>query len=98
MTPLDTPRLLEAGAALAAVLLLLWGAAKLLERRGALLRPNARLGIAAACALDARRRLLVIRCDGREALLLTGPGGEQFLGWLPEAAPRDGAEPEGGRP
>jgi flagellar protein FliO/FliZ len=82
MTPLDTPRLLEAGAALAAVLLLLWGGAKLLERRGAALRPNPRLGVSAACAVDARRRLVVIRCDGREGLLLTGPSGDQFLGWL----------------
>lgn len=86
MNSLDVPRLIEAGAALAAVLLLLWGGTRLLERRGALVRPHARLGVTAACALDSRRRLVVIRCDGREGLMLTGPAGDQFLGWLPQGA------------
>ena len=87
MNPSDPAALLQAVAALAAVLLLLWGGARLLERRGGVLRPQGRLGVRAACALDTRRRLVLIRCDGREALLLTGPAGDAFLGWLPPACP-----------
>ncbi len=82
MTPSDPQQLLQAGAALAAVLFLLWGAARLLERRGAALRPQGRLGVRAACAVDPRRRLVLVHCDGREALILTGPAGDQFLGWV----------------
>lgn len=84
MTP---PDYLQAGAALAAVLLLLWGLARFLERRGLAARPDARLRLSSVCALDARRRLVIFRCDGREGLLLTGPAGDRFLGWLPERAP-----------
>lgn len=87
MTPSDPSQLLQAAAALAAVLLLLWGLARLLERRGAARHPGGRLGVRAACAVDPRRRLVIVHCDGREALLLTGPAGDQFLGWLP-AEPR----------
>ena len=29
---------------------------------------------------------IVIRCDGREALLLTGPHGDALLGWLDREA------------
>jgi flagellar protein FliO/FliZ len=83
MNPSDPSALIQAGAALAAVLLLLWGGARLLERRGGTLRPQGRLGVRAACAVDTRRRLVLVQCDGREALLLTGPAGDQFLGWLP---------------
>ncbi len=89
---MTSPDYLQAGAALAAVLLLLWGGARLLERRGPATRPDARLRVGAACALDARRRLVLFRCDGREGLLLTAPGGDQFLGWLPAPA-RDGDAP-----
>lgn len=84
---MTSPDYLQAGAALAAVLLLLWGGARLLQRRGLVARPDARLRVAEACALDARRRLVLFRCDGREGLLLTGPMGDQFLGWLPGEAP-----------
>lgn len=76
---------LQALAALAAVLLLAWGAARVAQRRGLVTTQPGRLAIGSAIALDARRRLILIRCDGREALLLTGPAGDQFLGWLPPA-------------
>lgn len=80
---MTSPDILQAGAALAAVLLLLWGGSRLLERRGLAARPDARLRVGPICAVDSRRRLVVFRCDGREGLLLTAPSGDQFLGWLP---------------
>lgn len=90
--PLSTPLL--AVAALAVVLGLIQ-ALHLLARRGwfraAGFEPaaTARLAVTHSLALDARRRLLLIRCDGRELLLLTGaPGGDVVVGWLgAEAAP-----------
>lgn len=85
MSPLDPSTMTQAAAALGAVLLLIWAAAWLARRRGATPIAPGRLGIRAVCALDPRRRLMLIACDGREALLLTGPAGDQFLGWLPEA-------------
>ena len=33
-------------------------------------------------ALDARRRLLLIRCEGRQLLLLTGGPQDVLVGWL----------------
>ncbi|UPY38717.1 hypothetical protein [Sediminicoccus sp. KRV36] len=75
--------ILQAVAALAAVLLLAWGAARIARRRGLATAVPGRLNIRSVQALDARRRLVLIACDGREALLLTGPAGDQMLGWLP---------------
>jgi len=74
----------QAVPALAAVLLLIWGAAQVARARGLAPAPDARLRLGAACALDARRRLVLFRCDGREGLLLLTPAGDQFLGWLGE--------------
>jgi len=85
MSFIDPSSLAQAGAALAAVLLLIWGAGRLAQRRGAVQRTPGRLGVRSVCAVDPRRRLVLIACDGREALLLTGPAGDQFLGWLPPA-------------
>ncbi|WP_431302325.1 hypothetical protein [Sediminicoccus sp. BL-A-41-H5] len=76
---------LQALAALAAVLLLAWGAARVARRRGLVTTQPGRLSIRSAIGIDARRRLILVSCDGREALLLTGPSGDQFLGWLPPA-------------
>ena len=81
----DPSMLAQAIASLAAVLLLIWGAATALRRRTVRLGPPGRLGIRATCAVDPRRRLVLITCDGREGLLLTGPCGDHFLGWLPGA-------------
>ena len=83
MSPTDPMIILQAIAALAAVLLLAWGAARLARSRGLAVAAPGRLGIRSVCALYARRRLVLIACDGREALLMTGPAGDQFLGWLP---------------
>jgi len=50
-----------------------------------------RLAIVEAMALDPRRRLVILRCDGHEALLVVGGGSDALLGWLP--APGAQAEP-----
>jgi len=84
--------LLVTGAALAAVLGLLWLAQTGLRRARPLLRPaGARLAIEEAMALDSRRRLVLIRCEGQRALLLTGGTQDVLIGWLPgdaQAGPR----------
>lgn len=76
-----TGDLLQAAGALLGVL----GLAFLLARlaRGSRLAgaaPGARLSVAAALAVDARRRALILRVDGRELLVV----GDQVVGWLPE--------------
>lgn len=48
-----------------------------------------RLSVEEALALDARRRLLLVRCDGRELLLVTGGAQEVVVGWLPPAPQPD---------
>ena len=85
MSFLDPALIAQSIAALGAVLLLAWGVARLAQRRGLAMAAPGRLGVRGACAVDARRRLVIIACDGREGLLLTGPTGDHFLGWLPPA-------------
>lgn len=43
-----------------------------------------RLAIQEAVALDGRRRVVVLRCDGRDLLLLTGGTQDTVIGWLPD--------------
>jgi len=78
--------LLQALGALLAVLGLAWMLARLARRSGlAQAAPSgSRLALVAALPLDARRRALLLRVDGREVLLVAGPQGETLLGWLPE--------------
>ena len=81
--------LLTAAATLAAVLLLVVFSGRLARmtrlNRGAA-APGKRLRVQESLALDPRRRLLLIQCDGRSVLLLTGTQ-DQVVGWLPEVAP-----------
>ena len=44
--------------------------------------PNGRLALVQSLAIDPRRRVLLIRCDGRHVLLLTGGTQDTLLGWL----------------
>jgi len=82
--PLDPNTWMTAAAALAAVVALILLAGRLARRAG--LAPRAghgRLRLEEALPLDARRRLLLVRCDGRALLLLTGGAQDQVVGWLP---------------
>jgi flagellar protein FliO/FliZ len=54
-----------------------------LRSRGIATRPGRRMAVQEVLALDARRRLLLLRCDGREVLLLTGGNQDALIGWLP---------------
>jgi len=90
MTGLDWQAALQAAGALVAVLLLIWGAARALRASplaAARQRPGRRLRIEEVLPLDPRRRLLVLRCDGREVLVLTGGAQDLLLGWLPQDPP-----------
>jgi len=46
-----------------------------------------RLAVEEAIALDGRRRLTLVHCDGRALLLLTGGAQDVVVGWLPAAPP-----------
>ena len=90
--PVSGTTLLTAVAALAAVLLLVLAAGRLARMGGlAKLRVGKRLAVREALALDGRRRLLIVACDERELLLLTGQGTDTVVGWLPERLPERGA-------
>jgi flagellar protein FliO/FliZ len=45
-----------------------------------------RLAVQEVLPLDPKRRLVLVRCDGRDLLLLTGGAAEVSLGWVPSAA------------
>ncbi len=80
---LDTELWLQAGVALAAVLLLAWLAARVLRATPLAARAGRRLAVQEVLALDQRRRLILLRCDGREMLLLTGGTEDRVLLRLP---------------
>jgi flagellar protein FliO/FliZ len=77
---------LMAVAALAAVLALIWLASRAARWSGLATRPagTKHLAVQDTLALDARRRLTLVRCDGRRVLLLTGGGQDLVVGWLAE--------------
>jgi flagellar protein FliO/FliZ len=76
-------------ATIGAILLLAWIARR--SGLAAAARPGRRLAVIETVALDPRRRLVIARCDGAEALLLIGGESDQMIGWL---APSAAAEPE----
>lgn len=83
---MPTSELLTILAALAAVLLLAFGSARAIRWTGMTgfalrpARPNP-LALEAVLSVDPKRRLVLVSCRGRNALVLTGPGGDTFLGW-----------------
>ncbi|HEX5326351.1 MAG TPA: flagellar biosynthetic protein FliO [Acetobacteraceae bacterium] len=82
--------LLTAAAALAVVLALIWLAARAARLAGFASRTHgsARLLVVQdTLALDARRRLHLVRCGDRQVLLLTGAGQDLVVGWIGEPLP-----------
>ena len=74
---------------LAAVLLLIFLIGRAVKMmRSARLHPsfNRRLRVLESLAIDPKRRLVLLECDGRSLLLLTGAQ-DHVLGWLSEPAP-----------
>ncbi|WP_270936890.1 flagellar biosynthetic protein FliO [Falsiroseomonas oryzae] len=80
--------LLTALAALAGVLGALVLVLRGLRATGLARQAGRRLAVTEAVALDARRRLVLVRCDGRDLLLLTGGAQDAVVGWLPVREPQ----------
>jgi flagellar biogenesis protein FliO len=84
-TPATAPLLLQDGAALLCVLVLIWLAARFGRRYlpgGVTLRDPGALQLRASLPLDARRRLHLVETPGGAVLALTG-GGQDLLLPLP---------------
>ncbi len=79
---------LTAAAALAAVLGLVVLVGWIVRRGGWVPRPAAGhvLALEEAIALDARRRLHLVRCGDRRALLLTGGPQDVVVGWWEQSS------------
>ncbi|MDD3446085.1 MAG: flagellar biosynthetic protein FliO [Zavarzinia sp.] len=76
------PDLVRAGFALGIVILLILILGAVLRRfgQGGTLRAGKRLAIVESLAIDPRRRLVLVRRDEEEHLLLLGPGGDLVVG------------------
>jgi len=82
--------LLTAVAALAAVLALIWLASRAARLAGLARRPSASgrlLSVQDVIALDARRRLHLVRCADQQVVLLTGGGQDLVVGWIDPVTP-----------
>jgi flagellar protein FliO/FliZ len=75
-------------AALAAVLLLVWVGARLTRLGGFAPRASGArlLSVRDSLVLDARRRLVLVRCDTRDVVLLLGGTQDVVVGWLEQSA------------
>jgi flagellar protein FliO/FliZ len=82
--------------ALIATLALILGVAFAARRMG-MLQPRARgarrLSVSETLMIDPRRRLVVVRFDAREHLILLGPGGDIALGQIEARPSEPQAEP-----
>jgi flagellar protein FliO/FliZ len=87
MGDLGPTGLITAGLALAGVLGVLVLVLRGLRSLGVARGGGRRLAVEEAVALDARRRLVLLRCDGRALLVLTGGAQDLVVGWLPGAEP-----------
>ena len=84
----------QALAALGLVLALAWAAARALRGSRFVSPQGRRLQLSESLALDPRRRLLLVRCDNREALVMTGGSNDVMLGWVePSPAPPQATSP-----
>jgi len=79
--------LVTAAAALAGTLLALVLVLRGLRAASLTRSTGRRLAVEEALAIDTRRRLVLVRCDSRQLLLLTGGAQDVVVGWLPEQAP-----------
>lgn len=80
---IDPTGWITAAGALGAVLALILLAARLARCAGLAPQSGSRLRVEESIALDARRRLVLVRCDDRRLLLLTGGTQDQVVGWVP---------------
>ncbi len=79
----------SAVASLAAVLLLIFLIGRAAQAmRSTRIGPsgNRRLRLLETLAIDPKRRLVLLECDGRSVLLLTGTQ-DHVVGWLPGSTP-----------
>ena len=76
-------------AALAAVVALIWLAGRLARVGGIAQRPatGRLLAVEDVLALDARRRLYLVKCGQRRVLLLTGGAQDIVVGWVDSENP-----------
>lgn len=83
------PELMRAGIALLAVVVLIVAFGAVLRRfgQGPATRAGKRLSVTESLTLDTRRRLVIVRHDGREHLLLLGPTGDLVVDQSPLATP-----------
>jgi flagellar protein FliO/FliZ len=86
---IGTTSLLTAFAALVAVLTLIWLVGRVARFGGMARRPanGGALAVQDVLALDARRRLHLIKCNERHVLLLTGGAQDIVVGWLDHEEP-----------
>ena len=61
-----------------------------LAKSAAVLAGRKRLALVESLALDARRRAVLLRCDGRDHLIILGPAGETLLSSDPAPAEEAG--------
>jgi flagellar protein FliO/FliZ len=80
---------LTAIAALIAVVALIWLVGRMARFGGMARRPasGGALAVQDVLALDARRRLHLVKCGDRRVLLLTGGAQDVVVGWLDHEAP-----------
>lgn len=77
------PSLISASASLAGIVLVLLLAGHLARRtRFGRLPASGRMQVADKLAIDPKRRLVMVTCDGHTLVLLTG-GQDIVVGWLP---------------
>jgi flagellar protein FliO/FliZ len=94
MDPIDYLRFLAALAFVLGLIALLAWAARRFRLGNAAPRAARRLAVIETLPLDARRKLVLARCDGRDYLLLLGQDGNRLLGRgagttaTPSAVPR----------
>ncbi len=84
MTPVSIASSLAALVAVLAFILLGGRVARLTRFARKPQGASGHLALVDTLNLDPRRRLMLVRCEGRHVLVLTGQQ-DQIIGWMPEA-------------